>query len=126
MRNTTGVPTLTDTDLNDHIDDLQSQLSQLQISLQLAKEERDRRAQNNLVEKDLQISRTSPKPKLESSDTSPSTFRIRSTVRIKNKYRGNRGKVGKIIQLSTKTATVFIPNEGNYIKLLHNLEVLST
>ena len=124
MKHTTSDSTLTDTDLDNHIDDLQSQLRQIQISLQLAKEERDRRTQNNFIAKDLQ--KATALPKLKPSDTSTPTFQIGSKVRIRNKYRGNKGKVGKIVQLSTKTATVFIPNEGNYIKFLHNLELLST
>ena len=46
MKTNPGIPTLSDAALDNHIEDLQSQLNQLHISLQLATAERERREQD--------------------------------------------------------------------------------
>ena len=135
MKHTLGTPSLTDSALDNHIDELQSQLDQLQISLQLATDERKRRIEKRSISSAhpfKEEDRSEPpnhqfkrKQTQTTSDISTALC-VGSTVRIRNRYRGNKGKVGKIIQLSSKTATVHIPNDGTYIKYLHNLELLST
>ena len=124
MRNTSGVPTLSDTDLDAHIEDLESQLSKLHINLQLATEEKLRREQRG-TKSMTKLSNLSPTVVNSQSDATHSILRLGDTVRIRNRYRGNKGKIGKVIQLSSKTATVYIANEGNFIKYLHNLELIS-
>ena len=134
MKHTSSIPTLTNTDLDNHIDELQSQLNQLQISLLLATEERKRRTEKKSISPTYQFKEEDqsgpPNHQLKREQT-PITSDISanlcvgSTVRIRNRYRGNKGKIGKIIQLSSKTATAHIPNDGTYIKYLHNLELLS-
>ena len=123
MKHPSGIPDLSDTDLEDHINHLQSKLDRITISLQLATAERDRRSQQD-------IKRHTTQSKSEFSEnrsrvsTSPPSLKIGSHVRILNKYKGNKGKIGRIIDLSEKTATVYIPEKGNFVKQLHNLELL--
>ena len=121
MKHTSDTPGLSDAALNEHIEDLQSQLESLTISLQLATAEKNRRLTKGLSSKPSTSLQTSKKL---ISSLSPPTLQVGSHVRIRNKYRGNKGKIGKIITLSSKTATVQIPNEGNFVKYLHNLELL--
>ena len=116
MKHDPGSSDLSDAALDAHIADLQAKIDGLNISLHLANAEKTRR-----IQKDSVLISSAPQPQVLSS--SP-TFRIGSIVKIKNKYRGNKGKIGKIIVLSSTTATVQIPNQGNFVKYLHNLELL--
>ena len=118
MKGTAGVPDLSDKALENHIQDLQSKINSLHISLDLATAERHRR-----------LSRASSPPlkavqsnqSLETSGSSKLT--IGSRVKILNKYRGNKNKIGTC-HISGKTATVHIPQTGNFIKYLSNLELV--
>ena len=126
MKNDFGVSTISDSDLEDHIKDLESQLTKLHINLLLATEERSRRTQSRPTKLEDKPPRSiSDSTRSLSIEKTPALY-LGATVRIRNRYRGNKGKVGKIIQISSKTATVHIPNEGNFIKYLHNLELLTT
>ena len=120
MKNNSRVPDLSDTALNEHISDLQTQLDRLTISLQLATAEQRRRSQS-----DLQSFASRSFPQDTEEKPTPLPLCVGSRVKILNKYKGNKGQIGKVVELSGKTATVHIPNKGNFIKYLHNLEVLS-
>ena len=132
MKNHSSVPDLSDSALQDHINDLQSELDKLTISLQLATAEKQRRSQpsqsTSLQVKSENIRRPSPLSQPTSFQTKShdisSSLRIGSRVKILNKYKGNKGKIGTIIDLSERTATVNIPRKGNFIKYLNNLELL--
>ena len=119
MKSDPDTPDLSDAALDSHIENLRSQLEGLNISLQLATAEKHRREQKNLNQRSSLTSNPSTK-----QTNIPDTFTVGARVRIRNKYRGNKGKVGKIIFLSSRTATVEIPNEGSFIKYFHNLELL--
>ena len=132
MKDHSSVPDLSDSALQDHIDDLQSELDKLTISLQLATAEKQRRLQpsqsTSLQVKSENIKHQSEPSQstsfhLKSENLSPS-LRIGSRVKILNKYKGNKGKIGTVIDLSERTATVHIPQKGNFIKYLNNLELL--
>ena len=125
MKNPSGIPDLSDTDLEDHINHLQSKLDRITISLQLATAERDRRSQQDIKRHTTQSKSefSENRSRLLTSPPSPPSLKIGSYVRILNKYKGNKGKIGRIIDLSQKTATVYIPGRGNFIKQLHNLEL---
>ena len=122
MKNSSEVPDLSDAELDDHINDLQQHLDRITISLQLAAAEKHRRTEASSQLKPRQAKSESP-PKQET--VSPPTLRIGSKVKILNKYKGNKGRIGTVIEISTKTATVYIPNRGNFVKHFHNLEILS-
>ena len=118
MKGTAGVPDLSDKALENHIQDLQSKINSLHISLDLATAERHQRSSHT----------TTPPSKPIGSDSSKSSksskLTIGSRVKILNKYRGNKDKIGKIVHISGKTATVHIPQTGNFIKYLSNLELV--
>lgn len=121
MKNNSNVPDLSDTALNEHIDDLQAQLDRLTISLQLATAEQRRRSHSD----SQSILSQSPNQYTPKQTSKPPLLCVGSKVKITNKYKGNKGRIGEVIELSDKTATVHIPNKGNFVKFLHNLEVLS-
>ena len=124
MKNSSEVPDLSDAALDDHINDLQSHLDRLTISLQLAEAEKQRRTErDNRLGSHQTKSRTSSKKPQEVA--SSQTLRIGSKVKILNKYKGNRGRLGTVVEISNKTATVCIPDRGNFIKHFHNLEIVS-
>ena len=122
MKHTSGSSTLSDADLDTHIEDLRSKLDGLTISLNLATAEKTRRLEYQTSQ---QQRKNPPLPSPAILSKSSPSFQLGSQVRIKNKYRGKKGKVGTIILLSSKTATVQIPNEGSFIKYYHNLELIS-
>ena len=124
MKNHPGVPDLSDTALDDHISDLQSKLDQLTISLELATAEKTRRAEQDSQTYHRAVKKE-PNSTLPSTSSLTPTFRIGSKVKILNKYKGNKGRIGTIIDLSHRTATVSIPNKGNFIKHLNSLELVS-
>ena len=123
MQRSPTTPNLSDRALDDHIEDLQAELNRLTICLELATSEKHRRGQRNIESQST--AKASPHPS-DSTDeySSKNELTIGSRVKILNKYKGNRGKIGTIVQLSSKTATVNIPREGNFIKYLRNLELL--
>ena len=125
MKNHSSVPDLSDSALEHHIRDLQSDLDKLTISLQLATAERQRRSNQGSISPPPVKSETLPTSIDNKELPSFTPLQVGTTVRIKNKYKGNKGKVGKVIDLSERTATVHIPQKGNFIKYLHNLEIIS-
>ena len=125
MKNNSSVPDLSDSALEQHIRDLQSDLDKLTISLQLATAERHRRSHPGNTSSPPVKSETVPISTDTKESSSFSALRVGTRVRIKNKYKGNKGKVGEVIELSERTATVHIPQKGNFIKYLHNLEIIS-
>ena len=118
MARTSGVPELSDTELEDHIQHLQSKIDRLSISLDLATAEKHRRIQKS------DKFESQPKVQLPKSSTTQPRLTIGSRVQILNKYRGNKGKIGTVVHLSGKTATVNIASEGNFVKYLSNLKLL--
>ena len=106
-----SIPRLSDKALDDHINELETELSRLHISLELATAERNRRVSRD--NKDRSI-----------TSIQKGRLTVGSQVRILNKYRGNKGKEGTITQIAGKTATVHIPSEGHFVKYLRNLELL--
>ena len=124
MKHSSEVPDLTDTDLEDHITYLQSKLDRITISLQLATAERNRRQEHNILSSTgLKSDALTHRLK---TVVSPPALQLGSRVRILNKYKGNKGRIGRVIELSSRTATVHIPERGNFIKQHHNLEVLAS
>ena len=123
MKLSSEVPDLSDAALDDHINDLQTQLDRITISLHLAAAEKQRRTEATVGHKTRQVT-SEPQSKQSQEITSPPTLRIGSKVKILNKYKGNKGRIGTVIEISTKTATIYIPNRGNFIKHFHNLEIL--
>ena len=115
-----GIPNLPDSALDAHIQRLEDKLNRLNINLELAKAEKLRRsskfAKGRLVDSNLNPTKPS---------ISTKNITLGSKVRILNKYRGNKGKVGEVILISGKTATVHIPQEGHFVKYLSNLELLT-
>ena len=117
MKTTSKVPILSDEELDRHIEQLQAKLTRVNINLELATAEKRRRTQT-LTEVKSEIPATSRKV------AASNKIILGSQVQILNKYRGNRGKVGKVIQISGKTATVHIPQEGSFVKYLSNLKLI--
>ena len=120
MDNNSEPSNISDSDLDNHIQDLQGKLRRLHISLDLAKAEKFRRSQTSLKKHS-----DSPNLDFSQADNSKKDITVGSKVKILNKYRGNRGKVGEVVTISGKTATVYIPQEGNFIKYLSNLKLIT-
>ena len=132
MDNITEVSNISDSDLDNHIQHLQGKLNRLYVSLDLAKAEKLRRSQR-IVKKRLDSAKpdfskerlVSAKSDFSNTDNSTKEIRIGSKVKILNKYRGNKGKLGEVVRISGKTATVRIPQEGSFVKYLSNLKVIA-
>ena len=114
-----GVPNLSDRALDNHIQDLQSQIDSLHMSLNLATTEKYRRSKHT-AELTLKPTHSDQSLKISNSDK----LAIGSREKILNKYRGNKNKIETIVLISGKTATINIPEVGNFVKYLNNLELL--
>ena len=126
MKRTSGVPDLSDTALEDHIQHLQSKIDRLSISLDLATAEKQRRLQRSDTTEAQRKVQSKITEQHSKSLTAHPNLTIGSRVQILNKYRGNKGKIGTVAQISGKTATVNIASEGNFIKYLSNLKLLKS